>query len=131
MSEKYQREIEHLLGTIQELPPKETKKNMRNFSSRLLAAAGQLWDGGNITLSPGRVILSSLLLILIAVLFKASMPGLVAPIAWTAVILFIVGYAMSCINPSRTYEKRWRGRAIEHRPGWWERFNIRTKWPRR
>lgn len=131
MSEKYQREIEHLLGSIQELPPKETKKNLRNFSRRLLATPGQLWDGDRMALSPGKVILSSLILILIAILFKASMPGLVAPIAWIAVVLFIAGYAMFFINPSKTYEKRWRGRPIEHEPGWRERFTIWTKWPRR
>ena len=65
---------------------------------------------------------------LVAMLFGAGMPGILgAALAWGAVILFILGYALFFINPSSSYEKRWRGQAVETPPTLWERVIRRIK----
>ena len=127
MSERYQREIEEILGDSQELPQGKSLPKERSIARILLAALGRFLGGRGWGLSPGRIMLGSLGLILIAFLFRASMPGLVAPIAWVGLVVFILGYALFFINPSGSYEKRWRGQVIESQPRLRERI---VKWIR-
>ena len=122
MSERYQQEIEEILGKIDELPLHRAKPKKLSFPRIMLTAAGRFLGGRGWNLSPGRIMLGSLVLLLLALLFRASMPGMVAPIAWAAVVLFILGYALFFINPHASNEKRWRGQLIETVPSWWERF---------
>ena len=123
MSERYKREIEEILDNIEELPLHRPRPQKRSLTRAMLAAVGQFLGGRGWTLTPGRIMLGSLVLLLVALLFKASMPGLVVPIlVWAAVVVFIVGYALFFINPHASYEKRWRGQVIERSLGWWERF---------
>ena len=127
MSERYQREIEEILGQINGEPQHTARPKKRGFGRAVIAAIGRFLGGRGWNLSPGRIMVGSLVLLLLAALFRASMPGLVAPIAWAAVIVFILGYALFFINPHPSNEKRWRGRLIETTPGWWERFVRRAK----
>ena len=122
MSERYQREIEEILGKVNEGPQKRAKPGNRSLLGAIGALAGRFLGGRGWHLSPGRIMLGSLSLLLVAVLFKASMPGLWAPIAWVAIVAFILGYALFFINPDAAYEKRWRGRVIEVAPSWWARL---------
>ena len=122
MSERYQREIEEILDKIGELSRGRAKPKKRGFFRTMLTAAGRFLGGRGWNLSPGRIMLGSLVLLLLALIFRASMPGMVAPIAWAAVVLFILGYALFFINPHASNEKRWRGQLIETVPSWWERF---------
>lgn len=122
MSERYQREIEEILDKIEELPLGRAKAKRRGFPRAVLAAVGRFLGGRGWGLSPGRIMLGSLVLLLVALLFRTSMPGMVAPIAWAAVVLFILGYALFFINPHTSYERRWRGQTVENTPGRWERF---------
>ena len=122
MSERYQREIEEILDKIGELPRGKAKPKKQGFLRTMLTAIGRFLGGRGWNLSPGRIMLGSLVLLLLALIFRASMPGMVAPIAWAAVVLFILGYALFFINPHASYEKRWRGQPIESTPSWWERF---------
>ena len=127
MSERYQREIEEILDEVDGLPLNRAKPRKRSFMGTLSIGVSRFLGGRGWHLSPGRIMLGSLALLLIALLFKASMPGLVAPLAWAAVILFILGYALFFINPRASDEKRWRGRVIETTPSWWDRFLHRIK----
>ncbi len=114
MPEKYQREIEEILGGIDGAQSHDGKarksQSKGNLVWRLLGGRG--WG-----ISPGKILLVSLVLLLTALLVKGSMPGLVAPVLWTGIVLFILGYALLFINPP-SYEKRWRGRVVEPTPGW-------------
>ena len=122
MSERYQREIDEILNKIGDLPPHSAGAKKRSFFGAMLAAIGGFLGGRGWNLSPGRIMLGSVVLLLVALLFRASMPGLVAPIAWAAVVIFILGYALFFIQPHPSYERRWRGRPIEGPPTWRERF---------
>ena len=128
MSKKYQREIEDILSQIEVPPPNKVRSEKRGFIQAALGGIGRFLGGRGCNLSPGRIMLGSVGLLLVAVLFGASMPGIVTPmIAWSAITLFILGYALFFINPNSSYEKRWRGQPIETVPGWWERLLRRIK----
>ena len=121
MPEKYQREIEEILGNVEDLRAHRAKMERRGFLRTSGAALGRFLGGRGWHLSPGRIMLGSLSLLLVALLLKSSTPGLVAPMVWTGIVLFILGYALFFINPP-SYEKRWRGHVIERTPRWRDRF---------
>ena len=128
MSEKYQREIEDILGQIEGPAQRKARPRKPSLFRVFLNALGRFLGGKGWNLSPGRIMLGSLSILLVTLLFSASMPGILGPaLAWGAVILFILGYALFFINPSSSYEKRWRGEAIETPPALWERFLRRVK----
>ncbi len=124
MSQKYQREIEEILDNVEDPRSHKAKRERRGFLRVLGAVFVQFIGGRGWHISPGRIMLGSLVLLLVALLIKGSMPGLVAPMVWTGIVLFILGYALFFINPPH-YEKRWRGRVIERPPRWRFRF---IKW---
>ena len=113
MPEKYRREIEDLLSQIEgqneRVEPKRPRSSRAPFKAMFRFFAGKGWS-----ITPGRIIFASVVLLLIALLFHSSMPGLLAPlIGWGAVVIFILGYALFFINSSGSYEKMWRGQPIE------------------
>ena len=128
MSEKYQREIEDILGQIEGPAQRKARPRKPGLFRMLLNAFVRFLGGKGWNLSPGRIMLGSLSILLVALLFGAGMPGILgAALAWGAVILFILGYALFFINPSSSYEKRWRGQAVETPPTLWERVIRRIK----
>jgi len=128
MSEKYQREIEDILGQIEGPAQRKARSRKTGLFRMMLNAFGRFLGGKGWNLSPGRIMLGSLSILLVVLLFGAGMPGILgAALAWGAVTLFILGYALFFINPSSAYEKRWRGQAIEMPPTLWERVIRRIK----
>ena len=131
MPEKYRREIEDLLSQIE--GQHETVELKKPSSSRgLFKAIIRFFGGKGWSITPGRIMMASVALLLIALLFSSSMPGLLAPlIGWGAVVIFILGYALFFINPSGSYEKMWRGQPIDEPPpaNLWEK--LRRKLQRR
>ena len=131
MPEKYRREIEDLLsqieGQYETVEPKKPRASRGPFKAIFRSVAGKGWS-----ITPGRIILASVVLLLIALLFNSSMPGILAPlIGWGAVVIFILGYSLFFINPGGSYEKRWRGQPIDEPPpaNLWEK--LRRKLQRR
>lgn len=117
MPHKYQREIEEILQQAGDLGAGEGSRSRRKKSFVRLA-----WEyfkqsvGGNIlAITPGRVMLGAVLLLLAALVLNLATPGfgIVGLLAWIGFILFIVGYAMFFIKP-RPVEKRWRGDVIQY-----------------
>ncbi|MCH7705639.1 MAG: hypothetical protein IIB33_01160 [Chloroflexi bacterium] len=128
MSERYRQEIEDLLEQIEELPPQERSSKKPSLRRAMFALIGRFLGGKGWNLSPGRIMVASIALLLVALLIKGNLPGIAGPVlAWGAVALFILGYALFFINPSQTYETRWRGQTIEKPPSLWERIRRRVK----
>jgi hypothetical protein len=128
MSEKYQREIENILGQIESPAQRKARSRKTGLFRMMLNVFGRFLGGKGWNLSPGRIMLGSVSILLVALLFGSGMPGILgAALAWGAVILFILGYALFFINPSSAYEKRWRGQSIETPPTLWEQVIRRIK----
>lgn len=123
MPDKYEEEIDEILRQAGELT--SGKGGARRHSSFL----GLIWlqikrslGGRALSISPGRVMLVAVVLLLTALVMRISL------VAWAGLILFIVGYAMFFVKPKTGSgeEKRWRGQPIEYGdPPWWERFRRR------
>ena len=128
MPEKYQKEIEDLLDNISSFPQRRAKRRQRSLFSTVLSGVGRFLGGRGWSISPRRIMLGAVILLLMAWWFTTMLPGIAGLVAWAAVILFILGYALFFINPSSTYKKRWRGEPLEQSSSpWWARFRSRAK----
>jgi len=130
MSSKYQREIEEILEKSGDLgspkPPKPQPEKESLFklvgSYVKNALSGKLWS-----LSPGRVMLIGLLLLLSMLIVMQFVPGIPGLLAWAGLLIFIVGYGMVLVKPPKM-EKRWRGQNIEEpSESLWNRFRRRIR----
>ena len=128
MSERYKKEIEEILKQAGELGSGNSGSRPRPGLRRLIwVHVAQSLGGKTWSLSAGRVMLIAVVLLLSALVVGAIIPGLVGILAWAGLILFIVGYAMFFIRPSRV-EKRWRGQPIEYEgASWWDRLRRKMK----
>ena len=128
MSERYQQEIEDLLQQIEGPPSQGRSGKKPSLRRALFRLIGRFLGGSGWNLSPGRIMVGSIALLLVALLIKGNLPGVAGPLlAWGAVALFILGYALFFINPNQSYEKRWRGQPIAKPPSLWERLRHRAK----
>ena len=134
MSERYQREIEEILQQVGEsTPTKEPRKPERNSLlapiSRVARSIGNL-----IYESSQRLMTIGIALLILAILASVIFPGLLGPIVWLGLIIFILVYALFFARPNIKTEKRWRGRTISPPPsawrgdGMWYRFQ---RWRKR
>ena len=126
MSQRYQREIEEILK--QTGGPEPSGRGPRQNIWRLIwlyirqSLGGKRWS-----LSPGRIMLIAVSLLLSALIVRALVPGLVGPLAWAGLLLFIVGYGMFFVKPPNI-EKRWRGQPLEDGgEPWWKRVRRKLK----
>ena len=134
MSERYQQEIEEILRQVGESTSSEEPKE--NSGHPLLTSLSRMGRsiGNRIYLNPGRLMFIGLALLLSAVLISAIVPGLVGPIVWSGLILFILAYALFFARTKPNVEKRWRGRLIENQPSSWSgggRWGKFQRWLRR
>ena len=117
MPQKYQREIEEILQQAGDMgladPPKRRRKE--NFGRLAWEYVKQSLGGSAFSITPGRVMLGAVLILLAALVLNLATPGfgIVGILAWLGFILFIVGYALFFIKP-RPVQKRWRGDVIEY-----------------
>lgn len=128
MSERYKKEIEEILRQAGDLAPSGQRKASQRSLWRLVwryiaqSLGGKAWS-----ISPGRVMLVAICLLLLALAFGMTLPGIGGPLALAGLLLFIVGYALFFVRPPK-FEKRWRGQPLDDRKGsWWERLRRRLK----
>ena len=130
MPQKYQREIEEILQQTDDLglsdPPKRRSK--QGFARLAWEYFKQSIAGSAFSVTPGRIMLGAVLILLAALVLNLATPGfgIVGILAWLGFILFIVGYAMFFIKP-KPVQKRWRGDVIEYRQGdsLWDKLRNR------
>ena len=114
MAQRYQREIEEILGQTGEdemgsggervKTPNAPRRTSRSPRRRL---------GAFIRLTPGRLLVTGIGLLLLSVLLKAlDAPG-VTPFLWASVVLFVFAYVVYFTKPRRTVERRWRGQPMD------------------
>lgn len=128
MPEKYQQEIEEILKKVGEAPPGDPPdRSERPLEDRprtqrpSTGPTGAPRHGGSSrrpTITPGKVLLTGLILLVVAALLKLG------TLVWIGLGLLVVAYLFFFITPrSMSYEKRWRGQPVdEGYPSAWERF---------
>ena len=132
MPQKYQREIEEILQQAGDLglsePPKPRQK--LGFGRLAWEYFKQSVGGSALSVTPGRIMLGAVLILLAALVLNLATPGfgIVGILAWLGFILFIVGYALFVIKP-KPVQKRWRGDVIEYRQGesLWDKLRKRLQ----
>ncbi len=133
MPDQYQNEIEEILKQAGESPTPPVERQPRPGLWRLLRQYfRQSMGGRGWSISPGRVMLTAVSLLLAALVLRMFVPGVVGPLALAGLLLFIVGYGMFFVSPRKGPEKKWRGQLIEDPSEnalsvWWERFRRRLK----
>ena len=128
MSQKYQREIEEILREAGDvLPSKKRARSKSNFWRLLWLYIRQSLGGKTWSVTPGRVMLVAISLLLLALIFSRMVPGIGGPLALAGLLLFIIGYGLFFVRPPRI-EKRWRGQLLDE-PGtsWWDRFRRKNR----
>lgn len=123
MPEKYKEEIEEILRRTGEDAPaphaREAEKRPVDLAQPLHPAhrpsRGSVWRWP--ALSPGKILLAGLVLLLVGAFWKGVL-------VWVGLVLLVLAYLLFFVTPrSISYEKRWRGRAVEERDSeWWWRF---------
>ena len=128
MSDKYKREIEEILKQAGDIVSPEKRRQPKKSLWRLIwrnitrSLGGKLWS-----FSPGRIMLIAVVLFLLSMVFRATGLGIVGPLAWAGLLLFIIGYAMFFVRPQKV-EKLWRGQPIDDTgETWWTRIRRKLK----
>jgi len=117
MPDRYKSEIEEILQQAGELrsvsnQPNRFLKFIKFVYLHFIASLG----GKSLAITPGRILLGSMLLFLLAIVLQVGF------LAWSGLILFIIAYAMFFIRPPKI-EKRWRGQIIDDGSNnWWDKF---------
>ena len=133
MPDQYQNEIEEILKQAGESPKSPVERQPRPGLWRLVRQYfRQSMGGKGWSISPGRVMLTAVSLLLAALVLRMFVPSVVGPLALAGLLLFIVGYGMFFVSPRKGPEKRWRGQPIEDPrqnvlTAWWERLRRRRK----
>jgi len=124
MPEKYEREIEEILAKSSKTSQKQNVS--RSFFNILFKYLNQSVRIRNFKIPPGRVMLVGLSFLLLALIIRTFASTWTSFFAWTGLILLIVGYCLFFLGSKNTTpEKRWRGRPIETKSRWTDKFKFK------
>ena len=115
--QRYEREIEEILGQVNEEAPaaKKSRRGPRRATSEVRPAGPPLrpptldFSSGRLCLIGAALLVGSLVLTLVGFAFAA-------PFAWVGIGLFIVAYLRFFTKPRRSVDRMWRGQSIEDPP---------------
>ena len=125
MPDRYQREIEDILQQAGDLGTGPRSGRRRGGLLALVwRYLGQAPSGNAWGITPGRVMLAAVAVLLLALVAGSMTSGVAPLLGFAGLLLFIVGYAMFFIKPPKA-EKRWRGQPIEYGSSWWSRLRKR------
>lgn len=115
MSNRYQREIEEILGQVNDDTPADqvgAKRRQLTQQGTLKAPGG----GSRLSFSTGRLMLMGVGLLVLSLPLGAFVPVVAAPAALLGIALFIGAYVVFFSKPRSRSSKMWRGENIEDLP---------------
>lgn len=132
MPDQYQKEIEDILKKAEAEAPLPSGNSRRSLRGMVWQYTRQSLNTKAWGVSPGRIMLAALALLLAALLLRPFVPGMFGLLAWAGLIIFIVAYGMVFLRPSKTGQRKmWRGRYIDDEPdggsSWWQRLKRRFR----
>ncbi len=121
MPEKYELEIEEILAKSSNASKRpDTSKSFLNMLFRYLNQSVRV---RNIKISPGRIMLVGICLLLLSLIIRTFAPTWTSFFAWTGLLILILGYFLFFLGSKNSGpQKRWRGRPIETKTKWTDRF---------
>ena len=130
----YQQEIEDILRKAEAEAPLPSPQSRRGLRTMVWQYARQSLNSNAWGVSPGKIMLAALAILLAAFLLRPFVPGMFGLLAWAGLIIFIVAYGMVFLRPSkpRGERKMWRGKYIDEEEGgegdsWWKGLKRRFK----
>jgi len=114
VSDKIEREVEEILRKLDKFVPEESR--LARARRRLRQAASGLLHSLRVRLSrisPGQVMLASLILVVVAFFFRSASPVLARWVIIGGLILFCTAFVLSLLGGRSRYERRWRGQVID------------------
>ena len=119
MAKRYQQEIEEILKQVNEQTPDTKSPSAPGEGKRTHSSGGRRRNRTPFTsaISPGRLLMGGIALLVIALLLGSTIPGLKAPMVWGGVALLILAYFLFFTQTRQpSQERRWRGRSLEDEP---------------
>jgi hypothetical protein len=114
VSDKIEREVEEILRKLDKFVPEEGR--LARARRRLGQATSDLLHTLLVRLSRvslGQVMLASLILVVVAFLFRSASPDLARWAIIGGLILFFFAFVLSLLGGRSRYERRWRGQVID------------------
>ena len=132
MPDQYQKEIEDILKKAEAEAPLPSGSTRRSLRSMVWQYARQSLNSKAWGVSPGKIMLAALAILLAGLVLRYMVPAL-GYLMWVSLVVFIVGYGMVFLRPSKSPvdRKMWRGRYIDDEPGeggsWWNGLRGRFR----
>ena len=128
MPDQYQKEIEDILKKAESEAPLPSAKSRDSLRGMVWQYARQSLNTKAWGVSPGKIMLAALAILLAGLVLRYMIPAL-GYLMWVSLVVFIIGYGMVFLRPSKSPvdRKMWRGRYIDEEAGegggsWWGRF---------
>lgn len=132
MPDQYQKEIEDILKKAEAEAPLPSGNSRRSLRGMVWQYIRQSLNTKAWGVSPGRIMLAALALLLAGLVLRYMIPAL-GYLMWVSLVVFIIGYGMVFLRPSKSPldRKMWRGRYIDdERDGgssWWQGLKRRFR----
>ena len=131
MPDQYQKEIEDILKKAEAeapLPSGDARRSLRGMVWQYVRQSLNTKAWG---VSPGKIMLAALALLLAGLVLRYMIPAL-GYLMWVSLVVFIIGYGMVFLRPSKSKvdRKMWRGRYIdgdEDGTSWWDGLKGRFR----
>ena len=132
MPDQYQKEIEDILKRAEAEAPLPSGGSRRSLRGLVWQYTRQSLNSTAWGVSPGKIMLAALVILLAAFLLRPLVPGMFGLLAWAGLIIFIVAYGMVFLRPSKAEQRKmWRGRYIDDEAeggnSWWQGLKRRFK----
>ncbi len=123
MARKYQQEIEEILQQVNEGgEPPDANAGKGPASARGRRGESPRLSRGIIpAISPGRLFIAGVSLLLLALFLRTAVSGVSGPLTMAGIGLFVVAYILFFARSRPPVERRWRGRSMEDEQplDWW------------
>lgn len=131
MPDQYQKEIEDILKKAEAEAPLPSGSSRRSLRGMVWQYIRQSLNTKAWGVSPGKIMLAALAILLAGLVLRYMVPAL-GVLMWVSLVVFIIGYGMVFLRPSKSKidRKMWRGRYIDEDKGgtsWWDGLKGRFR----